>query len=197
MFAFSTRLPLIAPIVFRLHYLSEALNSPNYTYQVTWASVCQEVEICYALVAATIPCLKPFMSAMATNYGAPAEGPRTKKGTYGQSDRNTSGRRKDGRSGFSLASFKLGEGSGQRSRNHIYEKRDGDVNGVYSGLNVDNSQGTNSRRGNKADMSSSSPRKVGSIESGDSQRHIIRKEVGYTVEYEDNRGRHANTSEIL
>jgi hypothetical protein len=186
MFAFFTRLPLVVPIVFRLHYLSEALNSPNYTYQVTWASVSQQVEICYAIVAATIPCLKPFMSAMATNYGGPAEGVRSKNGTYAQFEHNTSGVRKDSRRGFNLASFKSGEGSWQRSGNRS-EKRDGDVDGVYDGLNVDNTQGPNSRMGHKANISSPSPRKVGSIESGDSQQHIIRRDVEYVVEYEENR----------
>ena len=34
-------------------------------------------------IAATVPCLRPFMLATATNYGAPAEGHKAKKGSGG------------------------------------------------------------------------------------------------------------------
>ena len=113
MSSFALRLPVIVPIIVRLHYLDDAFNSPNYTLLVTWAVVCKEVQICYAIIAATIPCLKPFMSAMATNYGAPAEGARTKTGTYGKNTYKKSGNQKESRNGFNLASLRLGGGTGR------------------------------------------------------------------------------------
>jgi hypothetical protein len=37
------------------------------------ASVSTQIQLSYAIVAATTPCLRPFMSALSTNYGAPAQ----------------------------------------------------------------------------------------------------------------------------
>ncbi len=43
-------------------------------------TVCGQIQICYAVVAMTIPCLRPFMSALNTHYGGPTES-RTPGGT--------------------------------------------------------------------------------------------------------------------
>lgn len=37
------------------------------------ATVCAETQLCYAVIATTIPCLRPFMSALSTNYGGPTQ----------------------------------------------------------------------------------------------------------------------------
>ena len=188
MSSFALRLPLIVPIIVRLHYLDAAFNSSNYTLLVTWAVVCKETQICYAIIGATIPCLKPFMSAMATNYGAPAEGARSKMGTYGKNTYKKSGNQRDGRNGFNLASLKLGGGTGSGSHN-VSEKHDtgadGLYDGVYDGRRPLNRSQSGVARGHNANVTSTSTRKVGSIESGDSQQHIIRKDVEYAVEYDD------------
>lgn len=47
------------------------LASANPSLDGVLATVCAEIELCYAVVACTIPCLRPFMSALSTNYGGP------------------------------------------------------------------------------------------------------------------------------
>lgn len=37
------------------------------------ATICTEIELCYAVVATTIPCLRPFVFALSTNYGGPTD----------------------------------------------------------------------------------------------------------------------------
>ncbi len=64
---------VIAPIVLRLIYLKKEFSSSNPTLDGVLASVCTQVHISYAIVAATIPCLRPFMIALSTSYGAPPE----------------------------------------------------------------------------------------------------------------------------
>src|SRR5277367_6427110 len=121
-FAFALRLPVIVPAVFRLHYLSEALNSSNFTLDITNEAVCKQVEISYAIIAATLPCLRPFMVATATNYGAPAEGHKTKTGSYGKpygqsrsSNKSSRRNRNQSPAGFSLNNLTRKLGSGLHS----------------------------------------------------------------------------------
>ena len=63
---------VIAPIALRLSYLNIEFHSSDPTLHGVLASVCTQIQLCYAIIAATTPCLKPFMTALSTNYGAPA-----------------------------------------------------------------------------------------------------------------------------
>ncbi|KFZ23113.1 hypothetical protein V502_02409 [Pseudogymnoascus sp. VKM F-4520 (FW-2644)] len=78
--AFALRLPLIAPVVMRLYYLGLEFSSSDPTLVGVLASVCTQIEMSYAVVSATIPCLRPFMTSLNTHYGAPAN-PKTSTGT--------------------------------------------------------------------------------------------------------------------
>lgn len=71
---------MIAPAALRLYYLDIQLSSSDPTLSGTLASVCAQIEISYAIISATIPCLRPFMSSLNTHYGAPAK-PKTSTGT--------------------------------------------------------------------------------------------------------------------
>lgn len=64
---------VIVTTVVRLYYLSEEFSSSDPTLDGVLASVCTQIEMSYAIIAATIPCLRPFMTALSTNYGAPAQ----------------------------------------------------------------------------------------------------------------------------
>jgi len=66
-------LSIIAAIVLRLYYLNIELSSPDPTLKGTLVSVSTQIQISYAIIAATTPCLRPFMSALNTHYGAPAQ----------------------------------------------------------------------------------------------------------------------------
>jgi len=78
--AFAARLPVIVPAVLRLYYLKVEVNSSDPLLHGTMASVCTQIQLSYAIIAATIPCLRPFMTALSTHYGAPAH-PKTPAGT--------------------------------------------------------------------------------------------------------------------
>ncbi|KAF8855459.1 hypothetical protein BDZ45DRAFT_793423, partial [Acephala macrosclerotiorum] len=71
--AFTLRIPIVAAIAFRLYYLNIELTSSDPTLKGTLASVSTQIQISYAIIAATTPCLRPFMSALNTHYGAPAQ----------------------------------------------------------------------------------------------------------------------------
>lgn len=59
---------LIAGI--RLQQIERQIDSTDPTLSGATAAVLTQVELFYSLVAATIPCLRPFLAAFVTNYGA-------------------------------------------------------------------------------------------------------------------------------
>ncbi|KAM3421996.1 hypothetical protein BST61_g2373 [Cercospora zeina] len=69
-FAFGTRLPLIAVIIVRLIYLRDLEGADDPTLGGTITVVLTQLEIFYGIMAATIPCLRPFIAGFVTNYGA-------------------------------------------------------------------------------------------------------------------------------
>lgn len=64
---------IITAIVFRLHYLQIELSSTDPTLKGSLTTICTQIQISYAIIAATTPCLRPFVSALSTNYGSPAQ----------------------------------------------------------------------------------------------------------------------------
>ena len=184
-FAFALRLPVIVPAVLRLHYLSEALNSSDFTLHITYEAVCKQVEISYAIIAATLPCLRPFMVATATNYGAPAEGHKTKTGSYGKSygrsgssNKSTRRNQNQGSTGFSLTNLTRKLGSGLHSeKSNTFPTVNGDNSAPICGMDP---------HGNHTAtvVASHMPRDTRSIESSESKQMIIRKDVEYAVEYD-------------
>jgi hypothetical protein len=69
----SMKFSVIVPTAVRLYYLSDEFSSSDPTLDGVLASVCTQIELSYAIIAATTPCLRPFMTALSTNYGAPAQ----------------------------------------------------------------------------------------------------------------------------
>jgi hypothetical protein len=184
MFAFASRLVVIVPAAFRLHYLSVALNSSNFTLDITYEAVCKQVEITYAIIAATLPCLRPFIVATATNYGAPAEGHKTKEGSYfktytrsGSSNKSSRGDRNQNHPGFNLTNLTQKLSSGLYSENNASSTANGDNSGPIHGID---SYGMHTA----TVVASHTPRDTRSIESSESKQMIIRKDDEYTVEYE-------------
>ncbi|MCJ1396697.1 hypothetical protein MMC18_009589 [Xylographa bjoerkii] len=70
--AFSFRLPLIIPIAFRLHYINPSIWLANPPLDLSTTVLLTQVEMNYGIIATTIPCLRPFMRATTTNFGAAA-----------------------------------------------------------------------------------------------------------------------------
>ena len=86
--AFSLRLLIMIPIAFRLYYLRKEYFSDNPPLSGTWAAIITQVDLAYAIISATIPCLRPFIAATATAT-APTDG--TRKGSrYAKGSREKS-----------------------------------------------------------------------------------------------------------
>ncbi|KAI6827228.1 hypothetical protein KC332_g7161 [Hortaea werneckii] len=68
--AFALRLPLIPISIVRLEYINQELGSSNPTLTGAVAGVLTQLAIFYSLMAATLPCLRPFLAGFVTNYGA-------------------------------------------------------------------------------------------------------------------------------
>jgi hypothetical protein len=66
LFAFGSRLPLVAVIILRLVYLTRTRHSIDYTFDLTLPAIFNQVELHYGLFSMTIPCLRPFLKAFDT-----------------------------------------------------------------------------------------------------------------------------------
>jgi len=82
---------VIAFAVLRLRYIGIRINSPNPTLEGTIALIWTQVELDYSVMACTIPCLKPFMIAVSTNYGSIAPTKSTINGSNGLSGDRSKG----------------------------------------------------------------------------------------------------------
>lgn len=122
-FAFAVRLPVIAAAIVRLHYLSTQLFSSDPALEGgVLAQVFTQIEISYAIITTTTPCLRPFMSALNTNYGGPATpspgGTKYGAGGYNLSDMSkNSSRGGGGQRASSRMSALLSIGSNGHSHN--------------------------------------------------------------------------------
>ena len=167
-FAFALRLPVIIPAALHVHYISKTINSSEPTLVGVYALACRQSELAWAITAATIPCLRPFITATATNYGAPAEGPRTKTGTYGvhgsQQSASKISRNRSGRNPLASLTSRL------RSQKQASSSS-------MPGDSIFEDQYVNRR--------AEASRHAGSIESGESQQMIILKNISYKVEPEE------------
>ncbi|KAL1898251.1 hypothetical protein Sste5346_003658 [Sporothrix stenoceras] len=67
--AYGLRLPVVLVAAVRLYYLHKSLYSNDESLHGILAYVCTQIELSYAVIATTMPCLKPFMSALNTGYG--------------------------------------------------------------------------------------------------------------------------------
>ena len=121
-FAFLQRLAIIAPIAARLHYLSIVYKSDDPTLHAAYSTICKQTQVAFAMVAASVPCLRPFLTATATHYGAPAEGAKSSHGQYA----NTAGSSKmhpdHGVGAFSLKKLNLGK-KGESSQSSKTDRR--------------------------------------------------------------------------
>ena len=59
---------MIAAGIVRLYYLSITLHSSDFPFDSTYSGLLTQIEMHYSLMAATIPCMKPFIKAFNTGY---------------------------------------------------------------------------------------------------------------------------------
>jgi hypothetical protein len=72
--AFSCRLPIIPVAILRFVSLNSNSRSTDYTWDVVLAIALAQVEMHFSLIAATVPCLRPFLKALDTGYLATQAG---------------------------------------------------------------------------------------------------------------------------
>jgi hypothetical protein len=72
--AFACRLPIIPTAIIRVANLYKTLGSTDYTWDLVLPVVLEQVEMHFSLIAATIPCLRPFLSVWNTGYLATQAG---------------------------------------------------------------------------------------------------------------------------
>jgi hypothetical protein len=146
---------VIVPAALRLQYEGIELASANPSLDGVMATVCAEIELCYAVVATTIPCLRPFMFALSTNYGGPTTTPKTSPGNTAKKGYNIS------MAPLSTSS-KVGTGNTEEGDDPAPATRwDG------AGYNVNVATGDHE-----------------SMTSNDSRRMIISKNTEWTIDYE-------------
>jgi hypothetical protein len=147
---------VIVSTAVRLSYLNEEFSSPDPTLDGMLASVCTQIEISYAIIAATTPCLRPFMTALSTNYGAPAQ----TKGSPSAAGTARSG------NDFSLASLAKVSRLGQEEKGK-------------------SSSAPTTRWDQSEHHASVMSGDQHSMESHESKQMIISKNTEWTVEYEE------------
>jgi hypothetical protein len=117
---------IIAGALLRLHYLNVQIHSLNPTLHGVSAVIWTEIQLQYSIVACVSHCLKPFMSAVSTQYGSAVinieiydtvNGPGTKGyGVGSQRSNNNSyalGSKKRGVQSSALESVTRGEDEGK------------------------------------------------------------------------------------
>lgn len=69
--AFAFRMPIIPVAIRRIVALNSVRISADYTFDIVTAVILAQAEMHYNLIAATIPCARPFLKALNTGYMAP------------------------------------------------------------------------------------------------------------------------------
>lgn len=179
----------IAFIILRLYYLKIELASSDPTFNAVLTSIWTQVHEDYIIIATTIPCLKPFMVACNTGWGhaAPHTGDASKlphSGSYGLVSLTNGGKSNAAGKNSTLVSS-VGIPNLQNTTTnsvgvapHVHLGDHHHNNNNKSGAVVENHTRQSSEQApvDEAAMS---------IASNDSQQMIIRREVGYSVTYDD------------
>ena len=167
---------LVAFTLLRLYYLAKGITSLNPTIDLVGAVVWAAIELHYSNLSGTVPCLRPFMMAVSTEYGA-TEPPRTTLHSKGYGSSGSSNRM-----GGSYMLNSLGSGGGRMNLgNNPSMCRRARLGAAR--LNSNDDAFRPSRSNNKIMVTHEVAQDSNSIESTDSWRMIIRKEVDSRVEH--------------
>ncbi|KAK4946516.1 hypothetical protein LTR10_014368 [Elasticomyces elasticus] len=150
---------LAALSIIHLKYISEYTTSKNPGIALVPALVLQQVELCWSLIAATIPNLKSFVKSFGSGFGIQLD-PTLTQGAYG------SGRYKD-TNGYEMGSVPGKGSSKSRSGNRSYNEIEHQNPIPHQAQDDDKIR-----------------RDQESIDSAGSQDHIIRKDVQWDIHYE-------------
>ena len=203
-FAFGFRLPVVTAAIIRVAYLNGALSSSNPFLDLVPVAIATQVELHYSLMAATVPCMKPFVISFNTSWGT-----HVPRGTSYALSNMSNGHHGGGGGGSNSRSRNRSKllGSKQRSQDDEYvpahqvvkeASRNHSVGGGHS--QTRGSAGANIGVAMSIDQKLR-PEKIGhstfvgperrlrsdsaSLETEGSQQMIIRKTEDYTVQYDN------------
>ncbi|KAI1618475.1 hypothetical protein EDD37DRAFT_622808 [Exophiala viscosa] len=186
---FAFRLLLIFPLAFRLHYVLASLHAHDITLRQDRIVINTQVELVTAMVAATVPCLRPFMAATYTTWGGRVD---TVSGSeYNKSGSNSGKKHTTSGSKSVLSSLRIG-----RSKKGVDELTSRDDISLEP---MSQSWSAKGMDGNQTERHPSTIRKQSGDDSGamnqaddqqslgshDSQRMIIRRDVEWNVRFEN------------
>ena len=174
----------IAFITLRLYYLKIELASSDPTFNAVLTSIWTQVHEDYIIIATTIPCLKPFMVACNTGWGhaAPHTGDGSKlphSGSYGLVSLTNGGKPSAGKNSTLVSS--VGIPNTQNTSNSV----GGAPNLHLDSHHKNNTSGAVGIHARQSSEQAPIDEAAMSIASNDSQQMIIRREVGYSVTYDD------------
>ncbi|KAM7188890.1 hypothetical protein V8F20_010399 [Naviculisporaceae sp. PSN 640] len=175
--AFGLRVPVIAPAILRLTYLDSFFFGPDPPLDGVTASLCMQIQISYAIIAMTTPCLRPFMSALNTHYGGPKE-TRTPGGTKASRTAKSD-------NSYSLSS--LPRSKVERTEATPEHRHDPEAAPVTRWDRADYRVAVMSRNSRNLSIDG------GSTQSNDSQRMIISKNTEWQVEFGEESLREGHT----
>ena len=152
--------PSVAALaILRIYLVGRYVHSATPGLDIVPVLVCQQVELCWSLISATIPALKSFVKSFNSGFGLTFDPDATTR--YGSRGYGASG-------GYELRSVGKGKSmlSSKGSRNATMNDGEDRITDVLH----------RKEKGNGRD--------VGSIKSMGSQDHIIRKDMQWEVHYE-------------
>ncbi|EHY58391.1 hypothetical protein HRR83_007243 [Exophiala dermatitidis] len=160
--AFAFRLPVAALSIVHLKFISEYAGSSNPGVAMATVLVIQQVQLCWTLIAATVPNLKSFVKSFSSGFGIQLDPDSTRAYSSG---------RYAGSNQYEMGSVNANAGSKSRSANRSY-------NDVETQTHMPHQE--------PDDSTDSKPttRDQASIDSAGSQDHIIRKDVQWNIHYE-------------
>ncbi|KAK0620408.1 hypothetical protein B0T14DRAFT_567155 [Immersiella caudata] len=174
--AFSLRFLVTIPILLRLLYLSNEIFSPDPTLDGVMTTICTQIHIAYAIIATTIPCLRPFMSALNTHYGGPKEakvssGGKLSKLTGGSGSNSDSSKKQPEtfEAGYDLDEITP---AGADIESQVEKPRPTARHWDYD------------RSAYRAEVMSTGGGDAGSTQSNDSQKMVISKNTEWHIEYQ-------------
>ena len=159
-------------MLLRLHYLAKGIHSLNPTLELVGAVVWTQIEISYSMVSGTIPCLRPFMMAVSTDYGATE--PRTALGSKAYTSSGSVNRKGNGYIVNAIGS-EGGQKMNLENNPSVFRKAGRGASRICSSDNMSRSELSTNKSMTVHEGSHDSK----SMESNDSRKMIIKKEMDF------------------
>nr|POE62543.1 hypothetical protein CFP56_69879 [Quercus suber] len=187
---------VIAISAIRLFYVLRQISSSNPTLDGAINAILTQLEIFYSIMAATIPCLRPFLAGFVTNYGAMGGGTIMNGSQIGQP------RQRIDKPLDSGTSFPTSSSSRSRENIPAVANRTNAKSNGYSQSNGSGNVPLGLLRPDRAEVTAVishgiwDPHDAPSIQSNDSGKMIIKKEVDVQIDREGGSISEGRTSDV-